>query len=220
MGLARNLERRLERFADGISATVFRGKMHPVDLANRLVRHADLMVKDEVGGPGIPNRFSVAVNQKDLDPSLDVGRLTAELSRTLSETATDRGWRIGGPIGVDLAIDNSVGKGSIKCAAESAPASLVAWGALAEHRGEREFDLGDNRSVIGRSGDADIQLDEVEISRHHAVIFRQGGSVWILDLGSANGTSVNGTPSTSEPLEIGRGDMLTFGPATFTVRVH
>jgi hypothetical protein len=220
MGLARNLERRLERFADGISATVFRGKMHPVDLANRLVRHADLMVTDEVGGPGIPNRFSVAVNQKDLDPSLDVGRLTAELSRTLSETATDRGWRIGGPIGIDLAIDNSVGKGSIKCEAESAPASLVAWGALAEHRGDREFDLGDNRSVIGRSGDADIQLDEVEISRHHAVIFRQGGSVWILDLGSANGSSVNGTPLTAEPLEIGRGDMLTFGPATFTVRVH
>jgi len=220
MGLARNLERRLERFADGISATVFRGKMHPVDLANRLVRHADLMVTDEVGGPGIPNRFSVAVNQKDLDPSLDVGRLAAELSRTLSETAIDRGWRIGGPIDVDLAVDNSVGKGSIKCEAESAPAPLVAWGTLAEHRGDREFDLGDNRSVVGRSGNADVQLDEVEISRHHAVIFRQGGNLWILDLDSANGTNVNGKPLTSEPLEIGRGDMLTFGPATFTVRVH
>ena len=40
MGLARNLERRLEKLVDGLSATVFRGRMHPVDLANRLVRQA------------------------------------------------------------------------------------------------------------------------------------------------------------------------------------
>lgn len=219
MGIARSLEQRLERLADGLSATVFRGRMHPVDLANRLVRQADLMVKEGVSGPHIPNHFFVAVSQKDLDPGVDVDLLRAELGRTLAETATDRGWRIGGPIAVDLAIDNSVGKGSIKCLATSAPAPISAWGTLVEHRGERSFDLTDNRCVVGRSEDADIRLDEAEVSRHHAVVFRQGGKLWIVDMDSANGTSVNGSGVGSKPSEIGPGDMLSFGPAIFAVKL-
>jgi hypothetical protein len=218
MGLARNLERQLERFADGLSAAVFRGRMHPVDLANRLVRQADLMVVDDDTGPTIPNQFTVAVNDADLDPDIDIAQLTRQLNLTLEETATDRGWRIGGPIDVQLITDSSVGKGLIKCTATPIPAPLPPWGELAEHRGEREFSLGDNRSVIGRSDGVDIKLDEAEVSRHHAVIFREGGRIWIIDLGSANGTTVNGNPVTTEAAEIGPGDMLAFGPSTFALR--
>jgi len=218
MGLARNLERRLERFADGLSATVFRGRMHPVDLANRLVRQADLLVVDDDTGPTIPNQFTVAVNDADLDPDIDIAQLTRQLNLTLEETATDRGWRIGGPIDVQLTTDSSVGKGLIKCTATPVPAPLPPWGELAEHRGEREFSLGDNRSVIGRSDGVDIRLQEAEVSRHHAVIFREGGRIWIIDLGSANGTTVNGNPVTTEAAEIGPGDMLAFGPSTFALR--
>jgi len=219
VGLARNLERRLERLADGISAAVFRGRMHPVDLANRLVRQADLLVVDDAGGPSIPNRFDVWVNESDMHDSVDRTQLTAELGRTLNDTATDRGWRIGGPIAVHLHVDSSVGKGSIRCEATADPAPITAWGELAEHRGERAFDLGDNRIVIGRSDDAAIRLEEAEISRHHAVVFREAGKLWVSDLGSANGTSVNGRSVGPDPVEIGQGDMLSCGPATFAVRV-
>lgn len=218
MGLARNLERRLERLADGFSAAVFRGRMHPVDLANRLVRQADLLVVDGDSGPTIPNQFNVAVNDTDLDPGIDIAQLTRELNVTLDETATDRGWRIGGPIDVRLTTEPAVGKGLIKCTATPAPAPLPSWGQLAEHRGEREFSIGDNRSVIGRSDGADIKLEEAEVSRRHAVVFREAGRIWIADLGSANGTTVNGNPVTAEPTEIGPGDMLSFGPSTFALR--
>lgn len=219
MGLARNLERRLERLADGISAAVFRGRMHPVDLANRLVRQADLLVVDETGGPSIPNRFEIWVNDTDIDATLDTRALTTELNRTLHETATERGWRIGGPIDVRLAVDPSVGKGTIRCEATSQPAPLSPWGELVEHRGDRSFDLGDNRTLIGRSDSAHIKLDEAEISRHHAIIFREGGRLWLSDLGSANGTTINGRAVETDPTEIGAGDMLSFGPVTFAVRV-
>ncbi len=72
MGIARNLEKRLERFADGLSAAIFRGRMQPIDLANRLVRQADLMVIETATGPEIPNFFDVTVGEADLDPDLDV----------------------------------------------------------------------------------------------------------------------------------------------------
>ncbi len=219
MGIARNLEKRLERFADGLSAAVFRGRMHPVDMANRLVRQADLMVSDDPTGPSIPNHFEVTVSESDVDPSLDTAELTAELTQTLTATATDRGWRIGGPISVRIAADSSVGRGSIKCVATPVPAAITPWGELVEHRGERSVPLGDNRCIVGRSESTDIRLDEVEVSRHHAVIFREGGRVWITDLSSANGTSVNGQRVTTEPVEIDSGDMLSFGPSTFSVQV-
>ncbi len=218
MGIARNLEKRLERLADGLSAAVFRGRMHPVDLANRLIRQADLLVTEGPGGPGIPNVFDVAVSESDMDPAADTDRLAHELSHTLTETAATRGWRTGGPVVVRLSVDKSVGRGSIRCTANLVPAVLPAWGELTEHRGSRSFALADNRIVVGRSSDADITIDELEISRLHAIVFREGARLWIEDLGSANGTLVNGLQVT-EPTEIGSGDMLSFGPTTFALRV-
>ena len=219
MGIARNLEKRLERLADGLSAAIFRGRMHPVDLANRLVRQADLMVTDGSTGPSIPNHFEVVVSEADLDPAVDTAQLTAELSHTLTATAADRGWRTGGPVSVDLATDPTVGRGSFKCTATAKPAGLPRWGELAEHRGERRFDLADNRVLVGRSHEADVTLDNDEVSRQHAVLFQQGGRRWITDLGSANGSSVNGVPLGAGPLEVGSGDMLSFGPTTFALRI-
>jgi len=220
MGIARNLERRLERLVDGLSATVFRGRMHPVDLANRLVRQADLMVFEGLTGAAIPNQFTVAVNDDDLDPNLDPQQLTNELAHTLRATAIERGWRVGGPVVVRLLADPTVGKGSIRCSATSKPGLIPPWAQLIEHRGERAYDLGDNRILIGRAEDVDIQLDEAEVSRQHALIFREGNRVWLSDVGSANGTTVNGLPVGIEPLEVGPGDILAFGPATFAFRVY
>ena len=219
MGLARNLERRLEKLVDGLSATVFRGRMHPVDLANRLVRQADLLVFDGPAGPGIPNRFSVSVNEGDIDPTIDLAALTAELDRTLYQTAAERGWQIGGPINVEIIPGRAVGRGSIECTAASAPGPLPPWAEIAEHRGDRSFALSDNRNVVGRSSGSEVQLSEAEVSRHHAVLFREGNRAWVMDLASANGTTLNGHIVSEEPTEIGSGDMLSFGPATFAVTI-
>ena len=220
MGIARSLERRLERLADGISAAVFRGRMYPVDLANRLVRQADLMVTDHPAGPAIPNHFEVSVNDHDLDPSLDTTALTAELERTVGQTATDRGWMIQGPIRIRITTDSSVRRGSIACSAESQPGDLRPWAQLAEHRGERSFAIGDNRALVGRASDVTIRLEDPEVSRHHAVVFREADGIWVIDLQSANGTTVNGRIVTAEPAPIGSGDMLSFGPATFAERLQ
>jgi pSer/pThr/pTyr-binding forkhead associated (FHA) protein len=48
------------------------------------------------------------------------------------------------------------------------------------------------RLVIGRGSDCDLVLDEPEMSRRHAVIENSGDGMFLRDLGSANGTFVNG----------------------------
>ena len=59
-------------------------------------------------------------------------------------------------------------------------------------------------TVLGRSFDADLRLDDLAVSRRHARISLIGGSYFIEDLGSGNGTSVNGkTIAAPTPLKSG-----------------
>jgi pSer/pThr/pTyr-binding forkhead associated (FHA) protein len=46
--------------------------------------------------------------------------------------------------------------------------------------------------VLGRSKDSDIQVEDANVSRRHAELRREGGSWWLVDLGSTNGTWANG----------------------------
>jgi hypothetical protein len=59
------------------------------------------------------------------------------------------------------------------------------------------------RTTIGRSPDNDIFLDDVTVSRKHAVLLRRGDEFFIEDLGSLNGTYVNRKRIESARLESG-----------------
>jgi hypothetical protein len=219
MNVARELERRLERFVDGLSAAVFRGRMQPVDMANRLVRQADLDITDSPAGPRIHNRYRVRINPADLNADLDRNELAAELVNALAVTAAERGWCTRGPVRVEIEVDDSVSPGTLRCDGSTVPGQLPSWGQLIDVRGSRILELDDNRVVIGRSDEADLRLHEAEISRHHAVVFREGGRTWVSDAGSVNGTSINGSAVAAKPVAISAGDELTLGPATFFFRL-
>jgi FHA domain/zinc-ribbon domain len=53
------------------------------------------------------------------------------------------------------------------------------------------FQPADGRTLVGRSPECDIFLDDVTVSRRHAEIVRDGDDFTIRDLGSLNGTYVN-----------------------------
>lgn len=78
--------------------------------------------------------------------------------------------------------------------------------------------IASERTVIGRSGDADIVLESDSISRSHAVIVRDAGGFLVVDDGSRNGTFVNGEPVSTEPRRLDDGDIIVLGgalPVTF-----
>ena len=75
----------------------------------------------------------------------------------------------------------------------------------------KEFDAGPVPVTIGRSGENTISLDGDEFaSGQHARIESQRDGVWILDLGSTNGTFVNGERVEGRRL-LHRGDLLQIG---------
>ena len=78
-------------------------------------------------------------------------------------------------------------EGPLEIAAEG-PALVVRSGG--GRAGEHFIPEGD-RTTIGRSPDNDIFLDDVTVSRKHAVVLQSGGELRIEDLGSLNGTFVD-----------------------------
>lgn len=83
---------------------------------------------------------------------------------------------------------------------------------------EQRFRLDPIRTQIGRRGHNDIVLDHPSVSWEHAHVLHSGGRWWALNVLSTNGTYVNGTAI--HEAEIGDGDRVTFGSATFEFRTR
>src|SRR5258708_1190624 len=77
--------------------------------------------------------------------------------------------------------------------------------------GTQLFPLTEGRTaVLGREGPADIVIEDRGLSRRHAVFEVENGDVWVTDLGSTNGTQINGQ-SVSRRSRIRHGDEVAIG---------
>ena len=81
----------------------------------------------------------------------------------------------------------------------------------------RTYPLQMGSTVIGRGDQANLRLPDVGISRRHARLDFDGGQVVLTDLGSTNGTMVNGQRVSAVALN--PGDMIQLGTTTLTFRV-
>jgi hypothetical protein len=81
----------------------------------------------------------------------------------------------------------------------------------------RTYPLQMGSTVIGRGDQANLRLPDVGISRRHARLDYDGSQVVLTDLGSTNGTMVNGQRVSAVALN--PGDMIQLGTTTLTFRV-
>ncbi len=81
----------------------------------------------------------------------------------------------------------------------------------------RTYPLQMGSTVIGRGDQANLRLPDVGISRRHARLDFDGNQVVLTDLGSTNGTMVNGQRVSAVALN--PGDMIQLGTTTLTFRV-
>ncbi|MBN1807736.1 MAG: HD domain-containing protein [Planctomycetes bacterium] len=82
----------------------------------------------------------------------------------------------------------------------------------------QKFNLADgDRHVVGRANDCDIQLLDRGVSRHHVAFYIQEDKVFVEDLGSSNGTTLNG--QRIKRTQLSDGDLVRIGLAAIRVRL-
>jgi hypothetical protein len=88
-------------------------------------------------------------------------------------------------------------------------------GAMLRVQDGRTQPVGAGGAVLGRSRDADVVLEDPNVSRHHAEVRPSGGSWVVNDLGSTNGIKVNGR-RVNGPQSLKRGDVIELGTSRVT----
>ena len=98
--------------------------------------------------------------------------------------------------------------------AEAAPQQVL--GRLVGLDEELEFEIPAGENTVGRRSENSIQIVNPYVSGSHAVLFGEESGCRITDLGSTNGTLVNGDRlAANEPVELHAGDEITFGQIRF-----
>jgi hypothetical protein len=80
----------------------------------------------------------------------------------------------------------------------------------------RRHEVTKRRTLIGRSKDCDVQIDDPSASRKHAELRQEGTAYWVVDLDSTNGLEVNGMRTQRAKLD--HGDKITIGATEIAFR--
>lgn len=242
MGL-QSLENGLGRIVDGVFNRAFKNNVRPIEIGRRLIREIDTQRAVNAQGQRIvPNHFTVSLSSPDFEalrPYLEP--LTTELIQAAEQYCDDEGYTLKSGVSVDVVEDSQAPRRRITIvsdfasiavpAAEPArapaiatPPTLVQEAVTAEPARAtavlvisdgREVTLGEAPVVIGRLSECDITIEDPNISRRHATVTILDGSYRITDLGSTNGTKVNGARISSQ-YDLADGDEITVG--LFSIR--
>jgi hypothetical protein len=194
MGL-QQFEERLERLVEGTMAKPFRSNLQPVEIGRRLTREMDLHRRVGVRGLIAPNAFAVTLAPADVERfSNFIDALSRELSDAAREHAKNEGYLFVGPVEVEIFEGPTLKSGRFTVEAEvreDADGGFLAELVLSDGR---RVQIGSEPLVIGRLPECGVVLADSNVSRRHAELRRSGDSVVLTDLGSTNGTRVNGAP--------------------------
>ena len=182
-----------------------------MELGRRLVREMDDNRSVGVrGGTLVPNAFTVALSASDLEQFEGVqDSLSRELGDAAREHARDEGYAFMGPVTVQLVADDRLHTGAFQISGRMVEGEGgTGAGSLVLPTGDR-FSLTDSVISIGRHPESNMVLADPNVSRNHAEIRPQGEQYAVIDLGSTNGTRVNGVRVDKQVLQ--DGDELAFG---------
>jgi hypothetical protein len=245
VGVLQRFEHRLEGMVEGAFARAFKSELQPVEVASAVQREMDDRAAIVAQGRTlVPNDFVVELAHTDYE-RLEVyaDSLGIELSTLAREYAREQGYSFVGPVqmrfeGVPelttgtfrirsgVIRGTTIEDGEIRRPASDLPRPsgnlngkprlLVSGPDHGADGSTRTYDLTAPITILGRGTDCDLRLVDPGVSRHHAELRVEDGEVVLVDLGSTNGTFVNGQPV--RRVVMTDGTQVTLGRTTLVFR--
>ncbi len=242
MGILDKFESSLDRMVNGAFAKAFRADVQPVEIAAAVQKEMDERAAVvSRARTVVPNDFVVHLSDSDysrLETYSEV--LNSELAELAREYAQEQRYTFLGPVDVELAEDDAMATGVFRVTSQAtaAPGSgpppppqsvptpprmrpavtapSTATGRPRLLAAGQDIPLTSPTTVLGRGGDVDIRLEDPGVSRRHAQITTADGRSTITDLGSTNGTLVDGQKVSSAALDDGA--VIRLGSTEITFR--
>ena len=240
MGLLDKVERGIEKAVRGVFSTGSRAQVEPVEIASRLRRELDHKALTIAAGRTLaPNVFDVLLSDDDFHRAQEWGTpLAEELCDVVINHVRSQGYTLSGPVRISFRRDEEARAGDFeitsrteKASAPSAPAqpglhsTLPAAPSRPPARLQPVLDIDGQRYslnapsiVLGRSSEADILIDDTGVSRRHLEIRTGQGTAQAVDLGSTNGSYINGHKIVGSS-ELTDGSTITMGRTKIIFRL-
>lgn len=241
MDLLTALERFLERLFERPASRMLGAPPHPLQLLRLLERAMEAGRRTAGGRTAVPEAYVLRVHPGDLAGlGPHPGAIAGELADGLLTFARRHGYALAGRPRVDLLADPTVSRGDTVVASDSAgdlrppaarpaprgdatavfevrpaDAPFAVLRVLAREGHAREVALDGSPLTIGRARDNRLVLDDVRVSRHHARISGRRGALVLTDLGSTNGSRVNGL--VVDEVVLGEGDRIVVGDTVLVI---
>ncbi len=229
------VERFFERLVERPSARLFRTRLQPIQVLRRIERAMEAGRVQRGGRYVAPHAFDVRLSPADLDSLGQADAMAADLASGALAFARSRKLVLIDRPRVSIRSDAALVRGEIEVDAEI---SEVAPIDSAVEAGTRVFDIPVPRMPtasldvrepgrlsrrvlfegpmrIGRSPDCELALRDKRASRHHARLHARDGMLVLTDLGSTNGTRVNGQRISE--VVLGHGDRILIGESELIV---
>jgi hypothetical protein len=192
VGILDNFEKGLERAVNGAFAKTFRSGLQPVEISSALKRELDtkaaVVSRDRIL---VPNSFRVLLAPTDYQRMTGIGpTLVDDLNQIVQQHAAQQGFQFAGGVTIDLVNDPKLTTGVIQIDSANVQGN-VTWTPVLDIAGRRH-PITKSRTIIGRGSDADITVDDTGTSRKHVEILWDGTHAQARDLGSTNGSQLNG----------------------------
>jgi hypothetical protein len=234
MGLLDKVERGIEKAVRGVFSTGSRAQVEPVEIASRLRREVDhKSLTVAAGRTLVPNVFDVQLSDEDFRRAQEWGTaLAEELCDVVINHVRSQGYILQGPVRIsfrreselrpgDFEIVSTTEKSGGAAARPNVPAAPnrqpVRLQPVLDIDGQR-YSLNAPSIVLGRSSEADIHIEDTGVSRRHLEIRTVNGITSAVDMGSTNGSYVNGH-KVSGSTELTDGSTITMGRTKIIFRL-
>ena len=217
MGILDGFEKGLERLVTGAFSKTFKSELQPIEISaaikTEMDSNASFVARDRIL---VPNAFTAYLSPADFTRMRALGEnLILELTDQIARHANRQKFQFGGALSIKVAEDGSLNIGQVRIASTTAHVQ-VEWTPALEVAGTR-YVLTKPQTTVGRDASADIQVNDSGLSRTHFEILWDGKRGGIRDLGSTNGTKVNGRAVTEVGVEAD--SVINAGHSEFVFRV-